>query len=730
MTGKRSVIAKAARRKAYSIRKEKKKADAARRVSTLAKGRSPNCPESTDYLKNSLDLFEFASEYSKLHCEEQGGFQDGTGTMANPPDWSSSAVLRPKKSKNPVTSILLDVIDKFGLEDLMRSCDTRTSPTPFSFMKLAKAFDEAATVARHALCKYLHVNNVPASSGAAFYAELYVALLQRSGDEDAGLKDLLINPHGFPAAILRNIPESGIFPVYQPNEMKILVHEPSSLAARFRRHYLSAERASDRLFSSVMSEIRQGKMQQESSEDGLTFVRCALIAKKGSPPEADLSDPEVAVRIVEDYSANGVNRLSVQNHLLHESPVLPQLSDYELVLRLIATHSQKTGISWGVGGLDYKAAFHTHRTPGGSNASVLTPEKPKDSDLADFLHLFLADSTHKLYNSVTIPSAPVLVMIGFTLYLSITVAFGQNIPLNQWPMIRTHDAATGYISRANVAWRVAKTQEGNLAQQLDCGARAFDLRLACKLLRVRMHHGALIMFTQLEDVLKDAIGWANARPDELVVVSLSHYEPDDDECRWKVWKVLADLKLMQSIGSDGSCEKLRGLTVDGAKNMSKLEGGKPNASFVSKSLSGGHLFVLGGEAKCSDANWDPSVVCYRGAGGGDCHQGSENSKEINKELFDYIEETASETPLPTNLFSIPAHWQCSVESASKMALKGSNILEDAELSEVNNPLVDFIPQLKYINFLQVDNVCYYGPQLLGALRAKAFSHKTLRGMQQ
>ncbi|KAF4667802.1 hypothetical protein FOL47_003391 [Perkinsus chesapeaki] len=295
-------------------------------------------------------------------------------------------------------------------------------------------------------------------------------------------------------------------------------------------------------------------------------------------------------------------------------------------------------------------------------------------------------------------------------------------------MIRTHDAATGYISRANVAWRVAKTQDGNLAQQLDCGARAFDLRPACKLWRVRMHHGALIIFTQLQDALKDAIGWANAHPDELVVVSLSHYDPDDDECRGKVWKVLADLKLMQSIGSDGSCKKLRGLTVDGAKNMSKLEGGKSNASLVSKSLSGGHLFVLEGEAKCSDANWDPSIVCYRD--NGDCHQGSENSEEINKELFDYIEETASETPLPTRLSSIPAHWQYSVESAFRMTLKGSNILEDAERSEVNKRLVDFIPQLKYINFLQVDNVCYYGPQLLAALRARAFSRKPLRGMQQ
>jgi hypothetical protein len=52
-------------------------------------------------------------------------------------------------------------------------------------------------------------------------------------------------------------------------------------------------------------------------------------------------------------------------------------------------------------------------------------------------------------------------------------------PLNEWPMIMTHDAATTYLKGGGIHqinnW--TKTQpDGGPAGQLNCGARAFDWR--------------------------------------------------------------------------------------------------------------------------------------------------------------------------------------------------------------------------------------------------------------
>jgi len=48
-------------------------------------------------------------------------------------------------------------------------------------------------------------------------------------------------------------------------------------------------------------------------------------------------------------------------------------------------------------------------------------------------------------------------------------------PLAMVPMIMTHDAASGYLG-AGLVNKWTKTQTAGLAQQLACGARAFDAR--------------------------------------------------------------------------------------------------------------------------------------------------------------------------------------------------------------------------------------------------------------
>lgn len=144
--------------------------------------------------------------------------------------------------------------------------------------------------------------------------------------------------------------------------------------------------------------------------------------------------------------------------------------------------------------------------------------------------------------------------------------------------LRSHDSGTGYISKLNPFWKIAKVQEGGFAKQLDCGVRAFDLRFLCNTAGLYMHHGILPIIHSFTDALKEVKTWASAHPQELILLINSHYSPNDDHCRAKVWQAMASLGLMTPIGSDGSCDKLQGLSVRQAKAKSKLEEGNPSRS--------------------------------------------------------------------------------------------------------------------------------------------------------
>ncbi|KAF4687701.1 hypothetical protein FOZ60_003578 [Perkinsus olseni] len=275
--------------------------------------------------------------------------------------------------------------------------------------------------------------------------------------------------------------------------------------------------------------------------------------------------------------------------------------------------------------------------------------------------------------------------------------------LNEWPMLMSHDSGTGYISKNTPLWQLSKTQDGDFTRQLNCGVRAFDLRLSCKADGVYMHHGKQPIDYKLEDAVKEIKVWAAAHPEELILLANSHYSPNTSACRASVWSVLTLLELMKPIGANGSCKKLQGLTVNQAMKISELKGG-------------GHVFVVEGEGMCVDANYNASLTCWRKDR--NCHQGSPGSEDINRELFNYINATASKQPKANHLAMNQAHWQYDFTSLTTMLKAGSNILNDTKLSGVNKKLIGIIPQLEYINLLEVDNACLDGVELAEALKAR------------
>jgi len=103
--------------------------------------------------------------------------------------------------------------------------------------------------------------------------------------------------------------------------------------------------------------------------------------------------------------------------------------------------------------------------------------------------------------------------------------------LRETKFLMTHDAATGQMSGGwldpidLVLQDYLKTQDYDMVGQLDCGARALDLRVG-KISAdspVSLHHAVFpIPDSNIEDVIPPVIEWAKANPTELVILMVSH----------------------------------------------------------------------------------------------------------------------------------------------------------------------------------------------------------------
>eukprot|EP01051_Picozoa_sp_SAG22_P024839 SAG22_NODE_7071_length_780_cov_0.787078_1_plen_241_part_10 len=110
--------------------------------------------------------------------------------------------------------------------------------------------------------------------------------------------------------------------------------------------------------------------------------------------------------------------------------------------------------------------------------------------------------------------------------------------LNRTLLLMSHSSGTGYLGGPGRAWdtatRFAKTQDGGsgtdygsvatLADQLDCGARALDIRPLVKDNQTYLHHdGAITGDITLRAAVGSVQAWAAARqPPELVLLALGH----------------------------------------------------------------------------------------------------------------------------------------------------------------------------------------------------------------
>lgn len=301
--------------------------------------------------------------------------------------------------------------------------------------------------------------------------------------------------------------------------------------------------------------------------------------------------------------------------------------------------------------------------------------------------------------------------------------------LNEWPMIMVHDAATTYLQGGLLHqindW--AKTQpDGGAQGELNCGARGFDWRPSLQSDgTMKMHHGSVTIDHEMGSSLDEMVAWAAANGTaaaDLVVLGIT--DCDGSGCAAAAQALLA----ARNITYVTECAELKGLTV--------------GAAFAKAALPGGGAILA--TFDCWQENYDPAVACsgfgstaparaaaLRDGGGSSgedaleytCYSDSSTRSFPVGRMQAYIKKTvAAGPPADGQLYTTQCIWQESAASVTVGELHGSSLLADESRSGLNALVRGMVADgsignTSKINFLEVNNVCDGGPQLLATLRA-------------
>ena len=184
----------------------------------------------------------------------------------------------------------------------------------------------------------------------------------------------------------------------------------------------------------------------------------------------------------------------------------------------------------------------------------------------------------------------------------------MSVKLNEYAILMSHDAATGYMQRDHVVADWAITQSVDLIGQLDCGARSFDYRPYYYNGTLFAHHGnrinviILIMSSNclifiggvkvphlMSNSLDEVMSWGAANPSEFVMFYISACDGDGG-----CMDASKSLVLSKNMYAITDCSELTSLTVEEVYSRSLL-------------ANGGHVFAL---FDCVSEEYDPSIECY------------------------------------------------------------------------------------------------------------------------
>lgn len=286
--------------------------------------------------------------------------------------------------------------------------------------------------------------------------------------------------------------------------------------------------------------------------------------------------------------------------------------------------------------------------------------------------------------------------------------------LREYPFIMSHDAASGYLNESDkviyeTRVRYSKTQSVGMAEQCDCGARAFDYRPYIKKDgQVIAHHGSTLVNVPMKETVESIRSWLAARGNgepELIILYISHItgegEGEDEVDNSKVMAVLDETNTAYI----ADCSQLQSMTYQEALQTSGL-------------------IPLLAIFDCMEENYDPSITCY----GYDkekntnycCYKDSAEIplRDLDRYCIENTHDAEEYSASASHLWMTQAHWQSSEVSVPMGLLHNSSVLLDESRSNTNQRLAAALlaNQLgPYINMVEVDNVCDGGLDIYKAL---------------
>ncbi len=268
--------------------------------------------------------------------------------------------------------------------------------------------------------------------------------------------------------------------------------------------------------------------------------------------------------------------------------------------------------------------------------------------------------------------------------------------LREKQFVLAHDSATGYVGHDPDAPQI-KAQEKEFVGQLDCGARALDLRLGFQQSGgpLKFHHGPAYMQEQtVANTMPGVLKWAGEHPTELVLLLLSHClnGHDSTTCSTSFSKPFTDVGI--HVITDST--QLAGMTLEAAEKLAKVKsGGMVLATFADDS------FV---DSTYSQAG---KVVTYGPLGFGQPKQPHWNFDA----LWSYSDAVLAQNH--TKPFMVQGIWQETADVIASYAGLGFSILGQASDSGINSQLASKVEAgwFEEGNFLLMNKVNDQGQRI-------------------
>jgi len=279
--------------------------------------------------------------------------------------------------------------------------------------------------------------------------------------------------------------------------------------------------------------------------------------------------------------------------------------------------------------------------------------------------------------------------------------------LTAYPLLLTHDSATGEIDTSrdgiikDIIDAYSITQSKGLIDQLTCGARGFDYRpYLLSNGSLIAHHGSTKVKKLMSDSISELKDWIQNNEEEMIVLYLSHFDGDDEYDDYvEGASKSATIKLLQreNIKYITDCNLLTSISVMDTYKLGQLN-----------SNSGAIIGII----NCVNENYVSSINCYDWDYTCYGHNSDIPWNQLKNYTFNSTDAYHSES-----LYMTQVHWQSDSTSVTLGNLHLSSVIEDEQKSGVNQWLLEQINSkaLKYINILEIDNVCNFGLDIYNSL---------------